>query len=83
MEGLPVYEPWETRLVPSGHGPEIYYYVFLGTVNSERIGGGERVAITVLMQYDGAINYQMPAHILEEDLPRVLTAINELTASRN
>ena len=83
----PVYEEWHHRLVQSGHGPDTYYRIFKGTVNWAKSPGGMLPAITVLIQYGNAtdwaaarreIAFDMPAHILTDDLPAVLTAINEL-----
>jgi hypothetical protein len=78
----PVYQEWDYRLVPSSHGPAIFYRVFFGAVNWSGVGGDERAAYTVLMQYGEHINKQMPAHIVETDLPNVLSAIEQLRLSR-
>jgi hypothetical protein len=78
MADFPVYSPWRERIINSGHAPTTKYRVSAGTVNWDRSAMGERVAVWVLMDYDGQANYQMPPHILEEDLPAVLGAITEL-----
>lgn len=84
----PVYEEWHHRLVKSGHGPNTYYRVFNGTVNWAKSPGGMLPAIAVLIQYGESadwgtarrkeIAFNMPAHILNDDWPAVLAAINEL-----
>jgi hypothetical protein len=78
----PVYQEWASREVSSSHGGETSYYVFLGTVNWTGQSGDEQVAYVVLMRYGNQINYQLPAHILEQDLDRVLGAIRELREER-
>jgi hypothetical protein len=75
----PVYDDWFIRHVPSGHGDGINYYATFGTVNWTRQAGAERGAVVVRMEYPGTgVAFQMPAHILDEDLPRVLAAIEEV-----
>jgi hypothetical protein len=75
----PVYNDLYIRRVPSGHGEGINYYVTFGTVNWLRQVGAERRAVVVRMEYPGAgVANQMPAHILDEDLPHVLAAIEEV-----
>lgn len=85
-----VYEEWESILVKSHHGTDIYYRVFNGTVNWNKTSEGMRPALTVLMQYGstenweeaksrGEIDFSMPAHILSEDLSKVLKAIQSLS----
>jgi len=44
-----VYEEWHHKLVASGHGPNTYYRVFIGTVNWAKSPGGMMTAITVLL----------------------------------
>ena len=88
-----VHEEWNSILVPSSHGANIFYRVFLGSVNWDKIGGGEKTAYTVLIQYGNSRNWEdakkrreidftMPAHILEEDLDTVLNAIGSLRENR-
>jgi hypothetical protein len=78
---LPVYDEWLFEDVPSSHGADaITYHVLFGTVNWTRRGGDEHPAFAILMNYNGRINYQMPAHILEQDLPQVLAAVERLRA---
>jgi hypothetical protein len=79
---LPVYNEWWSEEVPSRHGEGISYHVLFGTVNWTGRGGDERPAFAVLMNYGGALNRQMPAHIMEDDLPQVLAAIERLRERR-
>lgn len=83
MVDFPVYDPWPgfERIVDSAHGANVKYKINAGTVNWDRTAGGDRVALWVLMDYDGQVNYKMPPHILEQDLPAVIQAITELQAS--
>ena len=84
-----VYEEWDHELVESGHNSSgtVYYRVFKGTVNWEKKPGGMKPAIVVMMQYGDSeewdeatdeIAFDMPAHILDGDLPNVLAAIDSL-----
>ncbi len=89
-----VYEEWDRILVPApGHGGA-YYRVFLGTVSWTRQPEDMAVAVTVLMQDDntedfteakrkGVIHFQMPAHVLIEDLPAVTRALREMVERAN
>ncbi|MFC5413159.1 hypothetical protein ACFPMF_27810 [Larkinella bovis] len=83
----PVYEEWSHKLIKSGHGPNTYYRIFKGTVNWAKSPGGMLRATTVLIQYGDEqdwkaafkeIAFNMPAHILDNDLPAVLKAIDSL-----
>lgn len=91
-----IYKEEQCRLVKSNHGEKgsnIHYRVFKGTVrwpNSD----ADKPAIVVLMQYGGAedwreavvakkINFRSPAHMLAEDLPNILKAVNELQDMTN
>lgn len=77
-------------MVQSSHGPNINYRVFYGTVNWGRTAEGMQPAFVVFMQYGnkesweeaksaGEIDFKMLAHILNEDLSKVLQAISELS----
>jgi len=88
-----VHEEWSFRLVPSTHGKDIFYRVFLGTVNWDRSSEGLKTAYTIFMQYGktedwndakmaNEIDFKMPPHILEEDLGKVLAAIEDLKEKR-
>jgi hypothetical protein len=88
MSDLLVYEEWDREIVPSSHYPNVYYRVFFGTVDWER-NNDLRRAYTILMQRGntadwnvaksrGEIYFQMPAHILPDDLDRVLAALATL-----
>jgi hypothetical protein len=91
---MKVYEERDSILVKGEHGgDDTCYRIFYGTVNWERTSGGKGTAFTVLMQYGttrewskakkkGEISFDMPAHILENDLAAVLEALQEL-ADRN
>lgn len=85
MRGERVYEEGEATLIPSGHGDEIHYRIFWGTVN-----WGERTnkAAVVFMQYGATrdwskacalkeVAFHMPAHILAEDMAKVLEALGQ------
>jgi hypothetical protein len=76
------------RLVLSGHGNNIYYRVYKGTVRWSDTSD-PLSAIAVLMQHgntedwteakrNGEIKFRKTAHILIQDLTKVLDAINEL-----
>lgn len=78
MPKFKVHEELDHKLLESGHGKDIKYRVTIGTVNWERTATGRKPAIVVFIQYGSRIDYKMPAHILEKDLPRVLKAIEEL-----
>ena len=80
---IPVYNEWWSEEIPSSHGEEITYHVLFGTVNWTGNGGDEHPAFVILMNYSGTINRQMPAHILEQDLPQVLAAIERLRERRS
>lgn len=82
MADFPVYNPWPgfERTLDSGHGATVKYKINAGTVNWDRTANGDRVALWVLMDYDGQVNYKMPPHILKQDLPAVIKAIAELQA---
>lgn len=93
MDQIPVHEEWDHIVVPVSYHPDIRYRVFFGTVNWERVGGGERTAYCVFVQFGRtedwheAINQheialQMPAHIVEEDMERVLHAVDTLRERR-
>lgn len=86
----PVYEEYKAELVESNHGSDVYYRVFAGTVNRSKSSDSMKRAITVMMQYGHTpdwrsavahkeISFDMPAHILLEDLPAVLSAISRLS----
>lgn len=85
----PVYEEWKSRLVTSGHGDGIHYRVFYGTVNWTRQSDDLRRATVVFVQYGSEpdwhracsskeIDLRHPAHILDEDLRAVKSAIDEV-----
>ena len=78
----PVYNEWRSEDVPSSHGQDVVYHVFFGTVNWSKTAGGERASFVVLMHYNGVPAYHIPPHILEEDAPAVLAAIDRLRAWR-
>lgn len=86
MSNEPVYEEWESTLIPSEHADDVNYRVFWGTVNWSRTSNDLRKAVTVFMQYGSTKNwaeakagkeivFNMPAHILSQDLPAVMAAI--------
>ena len=75
---MPVHTLLACREIPSSHGEEIFYYVFVGYVNWDGRGGSERLAFAVFMKYGGKVHYQMPAHILNEDLDSVTEALQNL-----
>jgi len=85
-----VHNEWDYRIVPSSHGPDTNYRVFLGDVDWH---GHTVVAYSVFVQYGNTpdweeakrrneIWFQRPAHIVEEDLDRVLEALAELREQR-
>lgn len=91
MSDIKVYEEWDYRLVPSSHGKDIFYRIFNGTVNWDHSIEGMKPAYTILMQYGRSeewnqakkeIAWDMPAHVLEEDIDEVLKSVNELISSR-
>lgn len=83
----PVYEEWAFEMIPApGHGPDVHYRVFFGTVNWDRQPGTMKKAAVVFMQYgqtrewqlalaSGEIALGMPAHVLREDVPTVTLAL--------
>jgi hypothetical protein len=75
---MPVHTVLAYREIPSSHGEEVFYYVFVGYVNWDGRGGSERLAFAVFMKYDGKVHYQMPAHILNEDFDSVTEALQSL-----
>ncbi len=89
---LPMYEEWESRLVSCTIDGDIHYRIFFGTVSWPN-SDGPRTAYVILMQYGHTsdwntakklkeISFQMPAHILEEDLVDVNKALQELQTKR-
>lgn len=92
MQGELVYEEWESEVLPMSGVPNTYYRVFRGTVNWDRQPDTMRTAVCVLIQHGNTpdwreakrrneIRFQMPAHVLLEDVPAVLAAIGRLSAS--
>jgi hypothetical protein len=75
----PVYEEWSHEMVPAtGHGPDIWYRIFWGTVNWGQEPDGMKRAIVTFMQYGQTRNWQLAAargeiafdltpHIVETD----------------
>jgi hypothetical protein len=80
MSDIRVHEEWFFELIESNHGPTIYYRVFYGTVNWRKVAGEERKSVVVVMQYGDQIEWQMPAHLLEEDIDNVLRSIERVRA---
>jgi hypothetical protein len=83
-----VHEEWHHLLVPSNHGKDIYYRIFYGTVKWEHSADSLLPAYTIFIQYGGTedwleakreIKFNRPPHILEEDLPHVLSGIKEIS----
>lgn len=85
-----MYEEWEFVLVPMTGARDTNYRVFSGTVNWDREPATLRRAVCVLIQYGSTedwraatgnreINFQMPAHILVEDLDAVRRAMDSLS----
>jgi hypothetical protein len=88
-----LYEEWDCELVISSHSnsKKIYYRIFWGTVNWDRSTEGMEVALTTLIQNgntadfklakkNNEINFQMPAHILKNDIPELELGIQRLLA---
>jgi hypothetical protein len=81
---LPVYQEWDHVLIQTTYSPDVYYRVFLGTVDWER-NGNLRIAYTVFYQHGDNpafggphIVWREPAHIVPEDLDRVIDALQTL-----
>jgi hypothetical protein len=83
---LPVYQEWDRELVQTSYHPDFYYRIFFGTVDWER-NGDLRRAYTVFIQKGNSgdwdlakreIIFRMPAHILNEDLDKVMVALDVL-----
>jgi hypothetical protein len=70
-----VFDECDHRIVNSGHAPTTKYRVSLGTANWD---SQRRTAIVIIMQYEGMPHWKMPAHVLLDDLPAVLTAMGQL-----
>lgn len=77
-----VHEEWDHEIVQSGHGSQIFYRVFVGTVNWTKSAGKLHVAYAIFMQYGEKIDWQMAAHILEEDYEAVESALRALRLRR-
>ncbi len=86
-----VYEELASVLVPMTGVEGVHYRVFVGTVNWERTPSGARDAACVLIQHGATrewseaksnreIRFQMPAHVLKEDIAAVTAALADLTA---
>lgn len=84
-----VYKEWNSELIPSSHGENIYYRAFHGTVNWEKTADGMMHAFVVFIQYGSEpewdkarqqreISLQMPAHILDVDFDNVMSALLRL-----
>lgn len=83
----PVHDEWDHELVPAGNG--INFRAFAGTVNWTSAAGGEVLAYVVFRQYGGThdwveakrlreIDFKNPAHIEDEHLDAVLSALRRL-----
>ncbi|OXM85807.1 hypothetical protein [Paenibacillus rigui] len=84
MANTNVYTHAETISIPSSHGPNVNYLVTYGFVDWKK-DGNLRPAVYVLMEYNGRISYQTPAHITTDknadgstDFEKVMDAINQL-----
>ena len=82
---ISVYEEQKFELIRSSHSDkDVYYRIFFGTVNWTKSVDGKLDALTIFMQYGdtadfkiarkGEIQFQMPAHILKEDIEKVQLA---------
>jgi hypothetical protein len=77
-DNFPVHILVDFLRIRSSHGDEIYYYLFAGYVNWSRCADDLRLAFAVFVEYQGRVNYQMSAHILDDDFDLVAEGLNEL-----
>lgn len=89
MNNRKIHNPDKVIVIPANHAPGVNYLVTYGNVDWKK-DGAERTAIYILMEYQGRVSYQTPAHITTErgadgksDLDRVLEAIEKLKKEYN